>query len=203
MKYLFIGAFVLFFTILISRIFLALGFFDLDTFTSKTDILQNETNKVKLEKMGKQNYKVFCSSCHGMDGKGNKDKAHNHTKRMAKKQIIYVIKNGANNFTSIYPQGMPAGLVNESDAEIIADYMVNKMKGKIPKAWNVCTSCHGVNGEGISYIAPNIKIYSNELVSTVLNNGKKGVIGTMPYFGEKLSELQMKSLATYIRSIQK
>lgn len=203
MKYLFIGGFVLFLTILISRIFLALGFFDFDTFLSKPDLLQNETKKVKLEKMGKQNYKVFCSSCHGMDGKGNNDKAQNHTKRMSKKSIIDIIRNGANNFTSVYPQGMPAGLIDESDAEVIADFMVNKMKGETPEAWKVCISCHGLNGEGIPYIAPNIRIYSDELVSTVLNNGKKGVIGTMPYFGGKLSELQMKALATYIRSIQK
>lgn len=203
MKYLIVGGFLLLLTILVSRVFVALDIIDLNTISSMVNKNEEHTSVEKLRTIGKQTYEVFCSSCHGMNGEGNNEKAHNHTKRISKKSIIYAINNGSNNFKSLYPMGMPAGLVGKKDAELIADYLVNKMEGEKPKAWATCASCHGENGEGISFIAPNIKTYSDELVTTVLKNGKKGAIGTMPYFGDRLSDMQMKALATHIRSIQK
>ena len=209
MKYLIIGVASLFLFILILRIFVALEIINLDVKPAiRTEVYKtSDLNKKDLDDdivfTGKHTYEVFCSSCHGMDGTGNNDKAQNHTKRMAKKSIIDVINNGANNFKTAYPQGMPAGLVSKEEAIKIADYMVSKMKGEKPVSWKKCTACHGENGEGITFIAPNIKEYTDELVATVLSNGKKGVIGTMPNFGHKLTDMQMTALANYIRSIQK
>ena len=207
MKYFFVGGFGLLVIILFSKVIVALELVNLDTFSTNAEFklsAVNETNEKKLKIIGKQTYEVFCSSCHGMNGEGNNGKAHNHTKRIAEKTVLDIIKNGSNNFKSIYPSGMPARLVNDTDAKELAKFVANGMKAKKPKAWGVCATCHDEGGEGILYVAPNIKEYSDELVATVLKNGKKGVIGTMPdFFWEKLSEMQIKALATYIRSIQK
>ncbi|WP_373069670.1 c-type cytochrome [Sulfurimonas sp.] len=207
MKYFLVGGFGLLVLVLVSKVFVVLGLINLETFSSEARIKQTKVeqiNEKKLQTIGKQTYEVFCSSCHGMDGKGNNGKAHNHTKRIAKKTVLDIIKNGSNNFKTIYPSGMPSGLVNEMEAQEVATYVANGMKTKKPKAWSVCASCHDESGEGILYVAPNIKYYSDELVLTVLKNGKKGVIGTMPdSFADKLSEIQIKALANYIRSIQK
>ena len=202
MRYIVIGAIILVVTLLVSKVLMAVNLVHFNKYhvvkTSKENLSEHE----ELLQTGKGTYMVYCSSCHGKDGKGNNDKAQNHTKRMAKKSILDVIENGANNFSSIYPAGMPANLVEKEDAKEIAEYVANGLKGEKPKSWASCASCHNENGEGVAYIAPNIKSYSDELVSTVLNNGKKGVIGTMPSFKGRLSELQMKALATHIRSLQ-
>lgn len=202
MKYLIVGGFALFLTILVSRVLIALEVIDLNADTTKT-LKKNDNRTEKLKQIGKQTYFVFCSSCHGMNGEGNNGKAQDHTKRVAKKSVLDVIKNGSNNFITLYPSGMPAGLVSGDDAKKIAEYVANGMQGKKPDSWASCASCHNEDGEGIMFIAPNIRTYSDELVKTVLTNGKKGVIGTMPYFGDRLSTMQMRALATYIRSIQK
>jgi len=201
MKYLIIGVITLFITLLVSRVFMALNSDNYNMYNTKSTQKSHVKSTAKLEKTGKSIYLVYCSSCHGYDGKGNNDKAQNHTKRMAKKSVLDVIKNGSNNFTSLYPLGMPAGLISGDDAQKVADFVANGMRGERPKAWSKCVTCHDESGEGIAQIAPNIKTYSDELVETVLKNGKKGVIGIMPSFKGRLSDVQMKSLATYIRSI--
>jgi len=58
-----------------------------------------------------------------------------------------------------------------------------------------------MNGEGMDYVAPNIKTYSDKVVATILKGGKKSVIGTMPSFEGRLSETQVKAVANYLRSI--
>ena len=202
MKYFILGGFALFITMIISKVVVALELVNLNEIKEEKIALKvDESNERKLKEIGKQTYLVFCSSCHGKDGKGNDEKAQDHTKRIAKKSVLDIINNGSNNFTSLYPSGMPAALVGEEDARELAVYIANGMKEKKPKAWVVCASCHNEDGEGIVFIAPNIKTYSDELVKTVLTNGKKGVIGTMPNFSGRLSEIQMQALATYIRTL--
>ena len=51
------------------------------------------------------------------------------------------------------------------------------------------------------YVAPNLKTYSDDLVKTVLTNGKKSSIGTMPSFKGRLSDTQIKAVAAYLRSL--
>jgi len=201
MRYIVIGVIILVVTLLVSKVLMAVNLVHFNKYNVVKTSKQNLSEDQELLETGKGTYLVYCSSCHGKDGKGNNDKAQDHTKRMAKKSILDVIENGANNFTSIYPAGMPANLVGKKDAKDIATYVANGLKGEKPKAWATCTSCHGENGEGIAYIAPNIKTYSDEFIATVLNNGKKGVIGTMPSFKGRLTELQMKAVAAHIRSL--
>ena len=160
-----------------------------------------EITAKQLEDAGRSLYLVYCSSCHGADGKGNNGKAHDHTKRIAQKSILEAINNGSNNLKSTYHGGMPAGLVKDEDAKKIAVFLASGMQGEKPSAWATCASCHDESGKGIPLIAPNIHAYSDELIFAVLKNGKKGAIGTMPSFKGRFSDMQLKAIAAYIKSI--
>lgn len=154
-----------------------------------------------LVSMGESVYLVQCAPCHGIDGEGINGKAHNLTKRISKEQVLDVINNGANNFKTAYPGGMPPGMASGADAEAIAEYVAGGMKGEKPVMWAACSSCHGENGEGMPYVAPNIKDYTDELVGMVLKDGKKGIIGAMPNYDGRLTPTQIKAVAHYLRSI--
>jgi len=155
-----------------------------------------------LKEMGKSQFLVQCSVCHGIDGMGIDGKAHDLTKRISKEQVKAVIQNGANNFKETYPGGMPPMLLTEEkDIEEVSEYVANGLKGEMPSMWPVCAGCHGMGGEGMPYVAPNIKEYSDELIKTVLHEGKEGIIGKMPSFKNRLNETQEKAIANYLRSI--
>ena len=74
-------------------------------------------------------------------------------------------------------------------------------KGEQPAAYATCVACHGDNGEGMPMVGPNIKSYDDSLVTAVLKQGKKGLLGHMPSFNERLNETQEKALASYLRSL--
>jgi cytochrome c oxidase cbb3-type subunit 3 len=154
-----------------------------------------------LRSMGESVYLVQCAPCHGVDAEGINGKAHNLTKRMSKEQVLDVINNGANNFKTDFPGGMPAGMAFGEGAEKVAEYVANGMKGEQPAEFGACAGCHGVDGKGMPYVAPSIADYSDDLIKTVLHDGKKGIIGVMPNFQGRLSETQVKAVAEYIRSI--
>lgn len=158
-------------------------------------------DKNDLVGMGQSVFLVQCAPCHGVDAEGIGGKAANLTKRIAKESILYTINNGANNFKSVYPGGMPAGMASGKDAEDIAEYVAGGFKGTAPAAFAACASCHGENGKGMDYVAPNIREFSDKMVATILTNGKKSTIGTMPSFAGRLSETQEKAIANYLRSI--
>ena len=154
----------------------------------------------ELVGMGQSVFLVQCAPCHGVDAEGINGKAQDLTKRISKDSVLDVIKNGANNFKSVYPGGMPAGMASGADAEEIATYVAGGLKGTAPASFAACSSCHGENGEGMDYVAPNIKSYSDKVMATILKDGKKSNIGTMPAF-KNLSETQVKAVANYLRSI--
>ncbi len=156
-----------------------------------------------LEAMGSSLYLVQCAPCHGVDAEGINGKAHNLTKRIAKDQVKYVIKNGANNLKTAYPAGMPPMmLTDEKEIEEVSEYVANGFTGEQPQAYaNACASCHGADGKGMPYVAPNIREYDDALVLAVLKNGKKANIGVMPSFAGRLNETQEKALGAYIRSL--
>jgi cytochrome c oxidase cbb3-type subunit 3 len=202
MKYIIIGGITIIVTLLISKVYTVVNLMYFNKYPKeKIETVQKKSTDTQILKTGKNLYMVYCTSCHGQDGKGNNEKAHNHTKRISRKSVSHAIKNGANNFISLYPSGMPSHLINKNKIEEVAKYVSKGLKGEKPKIWNKCASCHGENGEGIAYIAPNIKSYTDDLVMTVLLNGKKGAIGTMPNFKDRLTTVQMKSIAMYIRSL--
>ncbi|RZV13425.1 cytochrome C oxidase subunit III [Aliarcobacter butzleri] len=155
-----------------------------------------------LKAMGQSVFLVQCAPCHGVDAEGIEGKAHNLTKRVSKEQVVYAIKNGGNNLTTDFPAGMPPMMLTE-DADIneVATYVASGFKGQQPAAYAVCATCHGEDGTGMPFVGPNIKAYDDALVIAVLKNGKKGLIGTMPSFNERLNETQERALASYLRSL--
>jgi cytochrome c oxidase cbb3-type subunit III len=154
-----------------------------------------------LRSMGESVYLVQCAPCHGVDADGINGKAHNLTARISKEQVAHIINNGANNFKTAYPAGMPAGLASGADVDALAAFVAGGLKGDKPAAWSACSSCHGENGEGMAFVAPSLTNYDDELMAAVLKDGKKGQIGAMPSFDGRLSETQVKAVAEYIRSI--
>jgi cytochrome c oxidase cbb3-type subunit 3 len=154
-----------------------------------------------LRAMGESVFLVQCAPCHGVEADGSNGKAHDLTKRISKEQVINVINNGANNMKTHYPAGMPAGMASGADVETLANYVAGGMKGEKPAAFAACATCHGENGEGMAFVAPNLKAYDDDLIVAILKDGKKGPIGAMPSFEGRLSETQVKAVAEYIRSI--
>ena len=169
-------------------------------------------SKEDLLGMGESVYLVQCSPCHGIDATGIEGKAQDLTKRFINKdQVLFVIKNGSAALGNAngqfgYPMGMmPAGLLSGADAEAVAEYVANGFKGNDKGAelfQSTCASCHGPDGTGMNGMAPNLKVYDDKLISSVLEHGKKGMIGTMPSFHGRLTPVQEKAVATYIRSLK-
>ena len=154
-----------------------------------------------LEAMGQSTFLVQCSPCHGVDAEGIQGKAQNLTKRISKHQVVHVINNGSNSLKTAYPGGMPAGMAFGPDVDVIAEYVAGGFKGEQPAAFGVCAGCHGADGKGMPYVAPNIREYDDALVTAVLKDGKKSNIGTMPSFDGRLNETQQKAVAAYLRSL--
>ena len=159
-------------------------------------------NEQTLNAMGQSIFLVQCAPCHGVDAEGIAGKAQDLTKRISKEQVEYIIRNGANNLTEAYPGGMPPMMLSEdADIKEVSAYVANGFKGEQPAAYATCAACHGDNGEGMPMVGPNIKSYDDSLVTAVLKQGKKGLLGHMPSFNERLNETQEKALASYIRSL--
>ena len=170
-------------------------------YQSKFESKWNDISQDDLVGMGQSVFLVQCAPCHGIDAEGIDGKAQDLTKRISKESVLDVINNGANNFKTDFPGGMPAGMASGTDAEDIAAYVAGGFKGEKPASFAACASCHGENGEGMDYVAPNIKDYSDKVVATILKDGKKSIIGEMPSFEGRLSETQVKAVANYLRSI--
>lgn len=175
-----------------------------DKFESKyADIKGNE-----LIKMGESVFIAECKVCHGADGKGLGGKAANLHERVSAENVKYVINNGSNNQLLGTEMPMPDrnGLFNMNtgmpitDAEIeqVSNYVANGMTGEGAEVFAaVCSSCHGADGKGMEYVAPNIASFDPTLVVNVLTHGKKGAIGAMPSFA-RLHEKQREAAAAYI-----
>jgi len=169
-------------------------------YNKKFDEKHKNADEKTLKNMGKSLYFVQCAPCHGNTGDGLSGKAHNFEKRMTKAQVLDVINNGSNQLG--YPMGMmPAGMASGKDAQEIAEYVANGLKGKVPMMYATCTSCHGEDSKGNAGMAPNLTAYDEVLIHQTLQNGKKGIIGKMPSFKTMITPIQEKALSIYIQSI--
>ncbi|MRI59072.1 MAG: cytochrome C oxidase subunit III [Epsilonproteobacteria bacterium] len=166
--------------------------------------------KEDLLGMGEGVFLVQCSPCHGIDGTGIEGKAQDLTRRLLKEEVLDVINRGSAalgnpNGQLGYPMGMmPPGLLSGADAEAVAEYVANGFKGNDKGAelfQSACASCHGPDGRGMNGMAPNLREYDDKIISAVLEHGKRGIIGTMPSFKGRLTPVQVKAVATYIRSL--
>ncbi|WP_198305016.1 c-type cytochrome [Arcobacter vandammei] len=155
-----------------------------------------------LKAMGQSVFLVQCAPCHGVDAEGINGKAQNLTKRISKEQVEFTIRNGSNHLVNSFPGGMPPMMLTEdADIDAVSTYVAGGFKGEQPAMYATCAACHGDNGEGMPFVGPNINSYDDALVMAVLKDGKKGFIGHMPSFNERLNETQEKALASYIRSL--
>jgi len=173
---------------------------DVLAYNAKFESIHQNADTATLNEMGESIYLVQCQQCHGVTGDGLSGRAQDFATRMTKEQVLDVINNGSNQLG--YAMGMmPAGMASGADAEAIATYVAGGMKGEQPASFAACSSCHGVDGKGNDGMAPNLAAYDNALVSHVLQNGKKGVIGKMPSFKTLITPVQEKALTVYIQSL--
>ncbi len=183
---------------------------EVKTYQARFESKWANPSKEDLLGMGEGVFLVQCSPCHGIDGTGIEGKAQDLTKRLLKKEVIDVINRGSAalgnpNGQLGYPLGMmPPGLLSGADAEAVAEYVANGFKGNDKGAelfQNTCASCHGPDGRGMNGMAPNLREYDDTIISHVLEHGKHGIIGRMPSFKGRLTPVQEKAVATYIRSL--
>jgi cytochrome c oxidase cbb3-type subunit 3 len=156
-----------------------------------------------LVDMGESVYLVECVACHGLNADGNNEvDAADLNARISEKSVKYVINHGSNNLKTAFPGGMPAGMASGADVDLLAKYVAGGLKGKKPAAWATCAGCHGDNGKGMAYVAPDIADWSAPLIIDVLNNGKVGAIGKMPTM-DRLNKKQKEAIAAYVMSLTK
>ncbi len=174
---------------------------EVKAYNVKFEEMHNSADASTLKEMGESIFLVQCAPCHGSTGDGLSGKAHDFTSRMSKIQILDVIAKGSNQLG--YPMGaMPKDMATGADAEAIAIYVAGGMKGEQPAAFAACASCHGADGKGMSGMAPNLTVFDETLVGNVVKNGKKGALGKMPAFNDRMTPVQIKALAAYIATLK-
>jgi len=161
--------------------------------------------------MGESVFSVNCAPCHGYIGDGQDGLAEDLNKRVLTKSYVkHVATNGSSQLGFGFMSGKD-GLFNANtnnmitDAEIdaVATYVSNGFKGTTGADvfTGTCSGCHA-SGEGIPYAGPSLKAYNTELVMAILSKGsKKGNIGTMPAFKGRLTDTQIKAVATYVETL--
>jgi len=170
----------------------------------------NMDDETKVE-MGKSIFIVQCAPCHGLTADGIDGKAANLQHRISAKSVKFVVEHGSNNMLMGTDMPMPDrnGLFNANtnalltDAEIqtVSEFVANGMKGAGDEIFQgTCAACHGADGKGQPFVAPDVAGFTPELVTNVLNQGKKGAIGVMPAF-KNLTEVQKEALGAYVTSL--
>jgi cytochrome c oxidase cbb3-type subunit 3 len=168
----------------------------------------------ELVNMGESVYLVECVACHGLNADGNNEvDAADLNKRISAKSVKYVVNHGSQNNLLYQGSMMPdrnglfnaetGALITDAEIDAVAEYVGNGMKGSEEGAKvfaNVCASCHGPDGKGMPQVAPDIATWNEKLIVDVLDNGKKGAIGTMPIM-DRLNEKQKEAVAAYVMSL--
>lgn len=174
---------------------------EVKTYNKKFEEMHKNAEGEILKEMGESIFLVQCAPCHGNTGDGLSGKAHDFGSRMSKAQVLDVINNGSNQLG--FPMGaMPPGMAQGKDAEEIADYIASGMKGEQPASFAACSSCHGPDGKGMDGMTPDLTGYGDVLIENVVKNGKKGLLGRMPAFHDRMTPVQIKALAAYIKTIR-
>jgi cytochrome c oxidase cbb3-type subunit 3 len=96
-------------------------------------------------------------------------------------------------------------LITDAEIDAVAKYVGNGFpstdKAGAEVFAGVCSACHGADGKGMEYVAPNIHDWSKALVTNVLDNGKAGAIGTMPSM-DRLNAKQKEAITAYVMSLK-
>jgi cytochrome c oxidase cbb3-type subunit 3 len=165
----------------------------------------------RLIAMGESVFLAECKVCHGLAADGIDGTAANLNVRLEAKTVKHVILNGANNQLLGTEMPMPdrnglfnantGELITDAEIEVVSQYVANGMSGEGAEVFaGVCSSCHGVDGKGMEYVAPNIASFDTALVTNVLTHGKKGAIGVMPAF-DRLNAKQKEAVSAYVTSL--
>ena len=170
----------------------------------------------RLVEMGESVFLAECKVCHGIAADGIDGKAANLNQRIEEKSIKYVITHGSNNHLLGTEMPMPDrnALFNANTGALITDAEIDKVAAYVANGFSAddkdgaaifagtCSACHGADGKGMDYVAPDIREFTPTLVANVLNHGKKGAIGQMPAF-DRLNAKQKEAVAAYIISLSK
>ena len=164
----------------------------------------------ELVEMGESVFLAECKVCHGIGADGINGKSANLNVRIEPSVVKYAIVHGANNFKTDFPSGMPAGLASmyeEGELDKVSEYVAagfpkDDEAGAALFEKGTCTTCHGVNGEGMEYAGPKLDAYDITTVVSVLKDGKKGALGIMPAFN-RLNAKQQEAVGAYITSLSK
>ena len=166
--------------------------------------IMRKIDEKRLAEMGRELFLHKCAFCHGKDGKGRNGFAADLTRRISKERAKLNIQKGARNFVASFPGGMPPMVPDERRAETLADYVARGFsaghKGKALYEKAHCARCHGKEGEGIRYRAPNIRRFDLPTVAAILKNGKFGIVGRMPAY-PSLAPYQVVMLTRFIQSL--
>jgi cytochrome c oxidase cbb3-type subunit 3 len=174
---------------------------EVKAYNTKFEELHKNADEATLKQMGESIFLVQCAPCHGTTGDGLSGKAHDFTSRMSEVQVLSVIEKGSNQLG--YPMGaMPPMMATGQDAKDIAKYIAGGMTGEQPASFAACASCHGPDGKGMAGMAPNLTAYDDTLITNVVKNGKKGALGTMPAFHDRMTPVQTKALSAYIQTLK-
>jgi cytochrome c oxidase cbb3-type subunit 3 len=171
----------------------------------------------RLVDMGESVYLVECVACHGLNADGNNEvDAADLNKRISAKSVKYVINHGSSNNLLYKGSMMPDrnGLFNSATGALITDKEIDEVANYVAGGLkdansagakvfaNVCAACHGPDGKGMPSVAPDIATWNQKLIIDVLDNGKKGAIGTMPVM-DRLNQKQKEAIAAYVMSLSK
>ena len=169
----------------------------------------------RLVDMGESVFLAECKVCHGLTADGIDGKAANLNVRLEAKTVKSVVENGSNNHLLGMEMPMPdrnglfnantGALITDAEIDTVAKYVANGFpaadKAGADVFAGVCSACHGADGKGMEYVAPNIREWSQALVINVLDNGKIGTIGTMPSM-DRLNAKQKEAIAAYVMSLK-
>jgi len=165
----------------------------------------------RLVDMGKSVFLAECKVCHGLNADGIDGKAADLNVRIEEKTVKFAIENGSNNHLLGSEMPMPdrnglfnsntGALITDAEIDVVSKYVANGMKGDGAEVFaGTCAACHGEDGKGLDYVAPSVATFSSELVTNILNYGKKGAIGKMPAF-ERLNAKQKEAVGAYVTSL--
>ncbi len=186
---------------------------DVAAHNTKFEAQYKEISGERLVEMGESVFLAECKVCHGINADGIDGKAADLNRRISAASVKHVLEKGSNNKLMGMEMPMPdrnglfnsntGALITDAEIDIVSAYVANGMSGDGADIFaGACAMCHGADGKGMEFVAPNIAAYTPALVSTILTNGKKGHIGVMPKF-DRLNDKQKEAVGAYITSISK
>jgi cytochrome c oxidase cbb3-type subunit 3 len=163
--------------------------------------------------IGERLFMNNCAQCHGSDARGSKgfpnladgDWLHGGTPDKIRETI-------AQGRTGVMPP-MAAAVGSPEDVRNVSHYVLSlsgsphdSLRASLGKSkFSACAACHGMDGKGNAALgAPNLTDdvwlhgWGEAAITAMINNGKTN---QMPAQAEKLTEAQIKVLASYVWSL--